>query len=47
MISIERQSAVRGAHFPNLTAKKSFSIVSCPIFACNFSISRRAATSAS
>ena len=46
-IPVELRSTIRGAHFPNLVAKKSFSIVSCPIFACSSSISRRAATSAS
>ena len=35
------------AHLPNLLAKKLFSIVSWPILACSFSISRADAASAS
>ena len=37
----------RSAHRPDLAAKKSRSTVSSPIFACNLSRSRRAASSAS
>src|SRR5438874_4447180 len=40
MRAVEPGSAVRRAHLPDLLAKKSRSTVSCPIFACSFSISR-------
>jgi len=47
MGAVELGSTVRRAHPPNLLTKKSFSIVSCPILACSFSISRADAASAS
>src|SRR5262249_18175821 len=47
MGALELGSTVRRAHLTNLLAKKSFSIVSWPILACSFSISRADAASAS
>jgi hypothetical protein len=40
VIAIEQPATVRGAHLPDLLAKKSRSTISCPIFACSLSISR-------
>jgi len=45
--AVEHRSAIRSAHLPDLLAKKSRSTVSCPILACNRSISRSCVVSAS
>jgi hypothetical protein len=39
-IALNEPTAVRGAHLPDLLAKKSRSTKSWPILACSFSISR-------
>jgi Patatin-like phospholipase len=40
VLAVDEPTAVRGAHLPDLLAKKSRSTMSCPILACSRSISR-------
>jgi hypothetical protein len=46
VLGVEQRFCVRVAHLPNLLAKKSFSILNSPIFACSRSISRAVRASA-
>jgi hypothetical protein len=47
VVAVEQRPAVRGAHLPDLLAKKSRSTVSWPILAWSFSISRSRTLSSS